>query len=193
MDYQDLEQFALKLLWDGDRPSAIAKRWREKLRLVFVDEFQDINGAQEAIIQALSGEDAAANRFLVGDVKQSIYRFRLADPGIFLRYKVLWEQADADGCVLGLSQNFRSHEGILNFVNALFATLMRESLGGVAYDDEASLRFGSPETRGALAIDAQNVPPVELHLRRTNRKGQDEDDGKTPRTRRRKPGWSAGV
>jgi ATP-dependent helicase/nuclease subunit A len=175
LDYQDLEQFALKLLWDGDRPSAIAKRWREKLRLVFVDEFQDINGAQESIIQALSGEDAAANRFLVGDVKQSIYRFRLADPGIFLRYKFLWEQADDGGSVLGLSQNFRSHEGILNFVNALFATLMRESLGGVAYDDNARLRFGSPETRGALAADAQNAPPVELHLRRTSRKSQDDD------------------
>jgi ATP-dependent helicase/nuclease subunit A len=175
VDYQDLEQFTLKLLWDGSRPSVVAKSWREKLRLVFVDEFQDINEAQEAIIQALSGEEDAANRFLVGDVKQSIYRFRLADPGIFLRYKVLWEKAAAGGCVLGLSQNFRSHEGILDFVNAFFATLMRESLGGVAYDDEARLRFGAPDTRASLATDARNAPPVELHLRRTRRKGGDDE------------------
>jgi ATP-dependent helicase/nuclease subunit A len=175
IDFQDLEQFALRLLWDGARPSAIARRWREKLRLVFVDEFQDINGAQEAIIQALSGEDAAANRFLVGDVKQSIYRFRLADPGIFVKYKALWEKEAASGRVLRLSENFRSHEGILNFVNALFAPLMRETLGGVAYDDAAHLRFGAPDLRAALAADGRTPPPVELHLRRSVRKGQDEE------------------
>jgi ATP-dependent helicase/nuclease subunit A len=175
VDYHDLEQFALKLLWDGGRPSAIALRWREKLRLVFVDEFQDINSAQEAIVQALSREDAEANRFLVGDVKQSIYRFRLADPGIFLCYKSLWEKAGADGNVLGLSQNFRSHEGILNFVNSLFTALMRDNLGGVAYGEEARLQFGAPELRAALAADERTPPPVELHLRRTSRKSSADD------------------
>jgi ATP-dependent helicase/nuclease subunit A len=175
IDFQDLEQFALRLLWDGGQPSAIALRWREKLRLVFVDEFQDINGAQEAIIQALSREGSEANRFLVGDVKQSIYRFRLADPGIFLKYKSQWETAGASGGVLGLSHNFRSHEGILNFVNALFSPLMRENLGGVAYDNAARLRFGAPERRAALAADGQSPPPVEIHLRRSVRKSHDDD------------------
>jgi ATP-dependent helicase/nuclease subunit A len=175
IDFQDLEQFALRLLWDRDRPSAIARRWREKLRLIFVDEFQDINGAQEAIIQALSSEGAAANRFLVGDVKQSIYRFRLADPGIFINYKSQWEKEGASGRVLGLSENFRSHEGILNFVNALFAPLMRENLGGVAYDAAAHLRFGARDLRAALATDGRIPPPVELHLRRSVRKSQDEE------------------
>ncbi len=175
IDFHDLEQFALRLLWDSDRPSAIARRWRTQLRLVFVDEFQDINCAQEAIIEALSGEGAAANRFLVGDVKQSIYRFRLADPGIFVKYNSLWEMDGAPGRVINLTHNFRSHEGILNFVNALFAPLMRKNLGGVAYDDDAHLRFGARDLRAALAADAGIPPPVELLLRRSVRKGQDEE------------------
>ncbi|HEX3718231.1 MAG TPA: UvrD-helicase domain-containing protein [Verrucomicrobiae bacterium] len=179
IDFQDLEQFALKLLWDKNRPSEIAQKWRAQLRLVFVDEFQDINGAQEAIIQALSREGAAANRFLVGDVKQSIYRFRLADPGIFVRYKDAWAKEGPAGRVVGLSENFRSHEGILNFVNALFAPLMRESVGGVTYDESARLRFGARPLRAALEASATSPPPVELLLRRSTRKAEDEEGENT--------------
>jgi len=81
VDFADLEQFALRLLWDVavEQPTAIARRWREELNHVFVDEVQDINAAQDAILRALSREGSTANRFLVGDVKQSIYRFRLAN------------------------------------------------------------------------------------------------------------------
>ena len=92
LDFHDLEQFALKLLWDfelkNQRP--IAGMWRKKLRFVFVDEYQDINAAQDKIISALSRDGPSANRFLVGDVKQSIYRFRLADPKIFRDYSKNW-------------------------------------------------------------------------------------------------------
>ncbi len=180
VDYQDLEQFALKLLWNGNRPSVVAEGWREKLRLVFVDEFQDINGAQEAIIQALSGEEDAANRFLVGDVKQSIYRFRLADPGIFLRYKDLWEQTDAGGRVLGLSQNFRSHEGILNFVNALFACAdaRKESLGRRRLQRQGEPgALGAPSASRRSGSRPANRPAGwNLHLRRSKRKGEDDGD-----------------
>jgi ATP-dependent helicase/nuclease subunit A len=175
IDFHDLEQFALKLLWNEGRPSAIAEKWRQKLRLVFVDEFQDINAAQEAIIQALSREGADGNRFLVGDVKQSIYRFRLANPGIFVTYKQEWEKSNGSGTVAGLSENFRSAEGILDFVNDLFASLMREGLGGVPYDNAARLRFGARETRLQFATGAAAPPPVELHLRRTVR-GSESDD-----------------
>jgi ATP-dependent helicase/nuclease subunit A len=175
IDYHDLEQFALRLLQEGGRPSAIAEKWRKKLRLVFVDEFQDINAAQAAIIEALSREGAEANRFLVGDVKQSIYRFRLADPGIFTRYQAEWAAPEAGARVLGLAENFRSHEGILNFVNALFAALMRPEVGGVAYPPGARLRFGSPALRSGLAARPNSLPPVELHLRCRGREA-DEDE-----------------
>ena len=82
VDFHDLEQHALRLLWDtkSNQPTRIARHWRKQFRFVFVDEYQDINAAQDKIIEALSRDQPHANRFLVGDVKQSIYRFRLADP-----------------------------------------------------------------------------------------------------------------
>jgi len=175
IDFQDLEQFALRLLWDKDQPSAIARSWRRKLRLIFVDEFQDINGAQEAIIQALAREGEESNRFLVGDVKQSIYRFRLADPRIFIKHKTAWALGGPSGRVLGLSENFRSHEGILNFVNALFAPLMRQSIGGVDYDEDARLRFGGREHRASMSSTPSTPAPVELLLRRLGDGGDEED------------------
>jgi ATP-dependent helicase/nuclease subunit A len=175
IDYHDLEQFALRLLYHEGRPSAIAEKRRKKLRLVFVDEFQDINVAQAAIIEGLSREGAEANRFLVGDVKQSIYRFRLADPGIFARYQAQWGRPGADSRVLTLAENFRSHEGILHFVNAFFASLMRPEAGGVAYPAEAHLRFGAPALRSALAARPGNPPPVELHLRCRGRATKEDE------------------
>lgn len=175
LDYHDLEQFALRLLWQDGRRSAIAAPWRKKFRLVFVDEYQDINEAQAAIIEALGRDGAEANRFLVGDVKQSIYGFRLADPRIFSRCHDNWKSAP-HAQVIPLADNFRSHKAILDFVNALFDGLMRRDIGGVDYDEEARLRFGDPAGRAHLA-SANGPPPVELHLRRKGRdNGNGEDD-----------------
>jgi len=165
LDFADLEQFALRLLWDfeQDRPSAIAAEQRAKLRFVFVDEYQDINAAQDRIITALSRDGAEANRFLVGDVKQSIYRFRLADPRIFRDYAARW-RGGREGQTIALAENFRSREAILDFVNAVFRSLMQPEVGGLAYGDDASLRFGAPEERCILGRDAKTAPRVELHL-----------------------------
>ncbi len=134
IDYHDLEQFALRLLREGDRP----ERHRGKVAdrncgWSSWTSFRTSTARRTAIIEALSREGAEANRFLVGDVKQSIYRFRLADPGIFVRCQAEWAGRGAAARVLGLAENFRSHEGILNFVNAVFGSLMREEVGGVAY------------------------------------------------------------
>jgi ATP-dependent helicase/nuclease subunit A len=166
VDFHDLEQFALRLLWErGDeQPTAIARRWRDWFDLVFVDEYQDINEAQDTIMKALGREGPDANRFLVGDVKQSIYRFRLANPRIFRRYEQLWGSGGANRQVLYLSENFRSHEGILGFVNRCFAALMREEVGGVTCDGTQQLRFGSPDTRESVSLRAGGAPHVELHL-----------------------------
>jgi ATP-dependent helicase/nuclease subunit A len=176
LDFHDLEQFALKLLWDfkAGRPTEIAQYWRKKLRFVFVDEYQDINAAQDRIICALAREGNAANRFLVGDVKQSIYRFRLADPKIFRAYSHDWR--GKTGQTVPLTENFRSRESLLGFVNSLFAPLMHEEIGGVRYDDEAALKFGSPEKRAALS---SKEPRTELLLRlKAGRDDQsDSDDG----------------
>ena len=175
VDFADLEQFALQLLRDPSTGelTPLACQWQQRLRYVFVDEYQDINGAQDAILTALSRANEQANRFLVGDVKQSIYRFRLANPKIFRDYEEAWRTDPAIGTRIPLADNFRSHEGILQFVNALFSTLMRPALGGVAYDADAVLRFGDPEGRAPLSVSAGHAaraaghelnPPVELHL-----------------------------
>jgi len=165
LDFHDLEQFALKLLWnfETEKPTATAGRWREKLRFVFVDEYQDINAAQDKIISALSREGSGANRFLVGDVKQSIYRFRLADPKIFRDYAKNWH--GKNGQTIPLTENFRSHESLLNFVNSVFEPLMRDEIGGVNYDAEAQLKFGEPQTRADFSVAKDSSPRTELLLR----------------------------
>ncbi|HUA68902.1 MAG TPA: UvrD-helicase domain-containing protein [Candidatus Saccharimonadales bacterium] len=180
LDFHDLEQFALKLLWDSatDKPTSIAGQWRKKIRLVFVDEYQDINAAQDKIIQTLSRESADANRFLVGDVKQSIYRFRLAEPTIFRDYARSWH--GENGRVIPLTENFRSRESLLGFVNSVFEVLMREEVGGVEYDTNARLQFGAPEQRTPLGLAHDPSPRVELLLRikngRNNDATEDESD-----------------
>ena len=168
LDFHDLEQFALDLLWDrkAGRPTPVAENWQKQLRLILVDEYQDINEAQDTILKALARDGSEANRFLVGDVKQSIYRFRLANPRIFLYYEKRWKDAPFSE-VVPLSDNFRSHEAILNFVNPLFTALMKEEIGGVGYDDDARLGFGNRSGRSQLTIAADPGLRVELHLRTT--------------------------
>jgi len=186
LDFSDLEQCSLRLLWDAaaNAPTATARHWRESLRAVFVDEYQDINEAQDRIIAAISREGAAANRFLVGDVKQSIYGFRLARPDIFLRYARTWRAAGGAGQVLPLSDNFRSHEAILEFVNRCFVAVSREDLGGIGYPTEAHLRFGDPTGRAQLSRAADPAPRVELCLRLTapRRASRETDDGEDSAT-----------
>jgi ATP-dependent helicase/nuclease subunit A len=165
LDFHDLEQFALKLLWDfsAGRPTSVAESWREKLRFVFVDEYQDINAAQDKIIAALSRDGTEANRFLVGDVKQSIYRFRLADPKIFRDHAKNWRAEN--GRVIPLAENFRSREPLLRLTNSVFGLLMREEIGGVEYDEDASLKFGSPGTHADFSSAKSPSPRAELLVR----------------------------
>ncbi len=179
LDFHDLEQFALKLLWDSaaGKPTAMAEHWRKKIRFIFVDEYQDINAAQDKIIQALSRGDAAANRFLVGDVKQSIYRFRLADPKIFRDYAKTWR--GGNGQTIPLAENFRSRESLLHFVNSVFELLMREEVGGVDYDAEARLQFGAPEHRAALGLARNPSPRTEWLLRLKSNHAADPTDGES--------------
>jgi ATP-dependent helicase/nuclease subunit A len=167
VDFADLEQFALRLLWDAPNncPTPLAQEWQARFKHVFVDEYQDINEAQDTILCAVSRAGAEANRFLVGDVKQSIYRFRLADPKIFQAYKKLWSENQDAGKTIPLSHNFRSHEAVLDFVNSFFSLFMREHVGGVTYDTDAHLIFGAPETRVRFSRQSSPLPPVEIHIR----------------------------
>jgi ATP-dependent helicase/nuclease subunit A len=186
LDFPDLERFALRLLRDADgRPTRIAREWRERLDHVFVDECQDINAAQDALIRALSREDADANLFMVGDVKQSIYRFRLAAPELFRQHANDWA-VRAHHQVLPLTENFRSREGILAFANDLFGFLWSTGLGGIRYGPLEQLAFALPARRRPLSLDpgpgqgpagawADPDCRVELHLVRDDRKGEPAD------------------
>jgi ATP-dependent helicase/nuclease subunit A len=180
LDFHDLEQFALQLLWDFStgQPTAVAANWRAKLKFVFVDEYQDINAAQDKIIHGLSREGPEANRFLVGDVKQSIYRFRLADPKIFRDYARSWQ--GAAGQTIPLSENFRSHPALLQLVNSLFRLVMREEVGGVAYDADAELKFGGAPTRGEAGATPDLGPRAELLLRFKNARAEAHGDEDGP-------------
>ncbi len=177
VDFADLEQFALRLLWDANGPTPLAREWQARFKFVFVDEYQDINEAQDTILRAVSREGAQANRFLVGDVKQSIYRFRLADPRIFQAYKKLWERQTPgeNSQTIALSDNFRSREAILDFANSFFALFMRREIGGVLYDADAHLKFGAPKKRADFSRSTNSSPHVEIHLR-TKTKDDDAHD-----------------
>jgi ATP-dependent helicase/nuclease subunit A len=135
IDFADLEQFTLALLWDAEgQVTSVAELCRAQLEQVFVDECQDINAAQDAILRAVSREaPSRANRLLVGDVKQSIYRFRMARPELFVGYENAWRN-DAQARRIGLNENFRSARAVIRFVNELFASLMRADAGGVDYE-----------------------------------------------------------
>lgn len=183
VDFADLEQFALRLLWDPRlaSPTPLARDWQQRLKFVFVDEYQDINEAQDTILRAVSRDGAQANRFVVGDVKQSIYRFRLAVPKIFQTYKKLWSESPTVGRTIPLSDNFRSREALLDFVNSFFALFMREEIGGVAYDADAHLKFGAPEDRADFSRKADAAPQVEIHLcAKTKSNGPVDNGGAEP-------------
>ena len=149
LDFSDLEQRMLDLLLGKSRscPTAAATEIGRRFREIMVDEYQDSNGVQDAIFEALTREKQ--NCFLVGDVKQSIYQFRLADPGIFLeKYSTYLdaEQAQAgQGRRVLLSHNFRSGPEIVEGVNAVFQTTMRPKVGGLHYGEAEALREGIPQ------------------------------------------------
>ena len=144
LDFSDLEHLTLKLLVQPDgKPSDLALQLQSQLREVLVDEYQDTNEIQERIFRALRKPEDQA--FFVGDVKQSIYRFRLAEPAIFLdRYKKSKDFTGVEtGAVkLSLNQNFRSRPEVLSLCNAVFSRLMTEAFGDVDYDHSQRLNAG---------------------------------------------------
>lgn len=178
VDFADLEQYALDLLVRQD--TGVGQACRDRFDLVVVDECQDLNAAQEAILTAVSRPSPGANRFLVGDVKQSIYRFRLADPRLFQATASRWGQTGADGQVIPLTGNFRSAESLLDFVNTVCCRLFRPDVGGVGYGRDAALVFGDPTGRTALARGADPWSRVEWHVRVRSREAESSEDTGEP-------------
>lgn len=147
VDFSDLEQYALELLKDDD----ISKKYQNKFAYIFVDEYQDTNTLQEEIVNSIKREN---NVFLVGDVKQSIYKFRLAEPELFLeKFKRYSMDQRANNRKINLSRNFRTRVEILDGINFIFKTLMSEKFGEINYNREAYLYKGLD----FLPLDNSNI------------------------------------
>ncbi|MGD6817725.1 helicase-exonuclease AddAB subunit AddA [Metabacillus sp. 84] len=157
VDYSDLEHLCLSILSVEDEagrllPGEPALACRRQFTEVMVDEYQDTNLVQEAILQLVKKEtEETGNLFMVGDVKQSIYRFRLAEPMLFLaKYKRFMPVPELTGQRIDLNKNFRSRSEVLDGTNFLFKQLMGEKVGEIDYDQQAELKLGAsyPESSG---------------------------------------------
>lgn len=147
LDFSDLEHLALQILVerkDGENhPSAAAREYAEQFEEIMIDEYQDSNLVQELILGSVSGGGCGAhNLFMVGDVKQSIYRFRLARPELFLEKYHAYPQLETAQRI-DLHKNFRSRHEVLNSVNYIFRQIMTENPGGIVYDEDAALYAGA--------------------------------------------------
>lgn len=151
IDFSDMELLALEILIQDDRPTAAALEYRSYFDEILIDEYQDSNMIQEKILWAVSSEDLGRhNRFMVGDVKQSIYKFRLACPELFVDKYNRYTKEESDCQRIDLSMNFRSRDEVVNTVNEVFSKLMKMENGGIEYDDAAALHRGAafPESSG---------------------------------------------
>ena len=145
VDFSDVEHFALKILLNEDgAPSEIAKKYQEKYEEIAIDEYQDSNLVQEYILTSISKGN---NIFMVGDVKQSIYKFRQARPELFLekykKYQTKTNRCNDDDLKIQLFKNFRSRKEVLDFSNQIFASIMSEELGELNYTEEEYLNLGA--------------------------------------------------
>ena len=144
LDFSDLEHKALEILKNEDGRAAVNNRYQR----IFVDECQDVSSVQDALIKALAGPDNTL--FMVGDVKQSIYRFRLADPKLFLD-RITDRGPDA-GERIFLQENFRSRPEVLETVNVIFRDVMRKKAAGLEYTRADELRPGRQDCGGSVPV-----------------------------------------
>ena len=150
LEYSDIERLAYRCLYTEDgKPSEVAEAYKSSLSSIYIDEYQDVNELQDAIFAAMSN---GKNRFMVGDIKQSIYVFRSAKPEIFARmkteYKRLGEVGSEDGATIFMSENYRCDRGIIDFVNTVFDRMFEATRDSIGYVREDRLRFAKKHDGG---------------------------------------------
>lgn len=153
MDFSDLEHFALKILVEKEGGTYIrteaAKELADRFSEVMIDEYQDSNYIQEFLLEAVSKvKDGTYNRFMVGDVKQSIYGFRLARPELFLEKQQRYTLEEGLEQRIDLHKNFRSRANVLDTINDIFGQIMAQELGGIEYDEQEALYVGADYPEG---------------------------------------------
>ena len=177
IDFSDMEQFALVILTeekDGQLvPSAAAQEYQDQFDEVMIDEYQDSNLVQETILNSVSRVSRGQNNvFMVGDVKQSIYSFRMSRPELFMEKYHTYSLEDSGRQRIDLHRNFRSRAEVLDSVNYIFRQLMHRELGGIEYDDHAALYPGAQFP----PIPEQGEDPYRSELLLLDKKNTGEDD-----------------
>ncbi|WP_223067146.1 helicase-exonuclease AddAB subunit AddA [Paenibacillus caui] len=167
LDFADLEHYCLQILLHPNStplqilPSDAALEYQAQYEEVLLDEYQDTNTVQETIVQLIS-RPFPGNRFMVGDVKQSIYRFRLAEPGLFLaKYRGYGDDFTGEGLRIDLARNFRSRREVVGAVNMLFRQIMNASVAEIDYDERAELVYGDLFPKGEKGMP-QYAPELML-------------------------------
>ena len=186
LDFSDLEHTALALLCAQPAllqenpttamPTEIAEELRRHYDAIMVDEYQDTNGLQEGILSQIARD---ANRFIVGDVKQSIYRFRLADPALFQATYRKYRTNGADGTLVTMSENFRSRAEVLEPINEIFSQIMSEEAVSIAYDEAARLNPG--RTFDDLTQGKSLAEPLEIDLLRADYSASEDEEAEEER------------
>ena len=160
VDFHDVEHFALQILVDEETEKAkkTAEEFRDTFEEIMIDEYQDSNEVQETLLCSISREERGENNiFMVGDVKQSIYRFRLARPELFMKKYDSYSLEESTTQRIDLHKNFRSREEVLTCTNDIFYKIMARSLGNVEYDAEAALYPGA-----SYPVSADFIPEILL-------------------------------
>ena len=162
VDFHDLEHFALNIFVDEEtgKVKKTAEEFRDNFKEIMIDEYQDSNLIQEAILTSVSTVSRGSyNVFMVGDVKQSIYRFRLSRPELFMEKYDTYSQADSEKQRIDLDRNFRSRKEVLDATNYVFEQIMHKSVGGVEYDARAALYPGAdyPKSREQNGVSANRA------------------------------------
>lgn len=164
LDFSDAEHLALQILLkdeNPDTPSDVALTYREHFQEIMVDEYQDSNAVQEMLLDSISRQEADfGNRFVVGDVKQSIYRFRLAKPEIFMEKANSFSTEGGVNRRINLSKNFRSRQEVVDSVNKIFEEIMIPQVGKIEYDTDARLNCGAdyPESGESNKTEILMIP-----------------------------------
>ncbi|QQZ61410.1 UvrD-helicase domain-containing protein [Paenibacillus sonchi] len=213
VDFSDLEHYCLQILRHEDSepghslPSDAAMEYRDQFDEVLLDEYQDTNSVQEEIVRLISRE-SPGNRFMVGDMKQSIYRFRLAEPGLFLdKYKSFGSAADRGndaltgsheaagavealepskpgGSVIDLARNFRSRLEVVNAVNMIFRQIMDSTVAEISYDERAELVYGAhfpgAAEKGPDTYFAPELLLIDRGASSSSRTEESAEDGELP-------------
>ncbi|GAA0090784.1 helicase-exonuclease AddAB subunit AddA [Paraclostridium bifermentans] len=180
IDFNDIEHFALAILTDEDEdgniiPSDVAKIYVEKFSEIFIDEYQDSNLVQEVLLSTIASIENP-NRFMVGDVKQSIYRFRQAKPEIFLeKYATYDTEEGTKNRKIMLYKNFRSRKEVVDCANYIFENIMSKNIGEIEYSEKERLNLGA----SFKECEEENVlvgGPAQIHLIQKNIKAKNESD-----------------